>query len=74
MIGGMAKSNRPLLVRAAARITGLSPRRVREICEEHNIGELAIGEHTRVLREADIPRIERHRRPVGRPKSNNGKD
>ena len=59
-------SNRPLLIRKAAELTGLSPRRVREICETHSIGEVAIG-GTRILRESDIAKINAHRRPVGNP-------
>lgn len=57
----------PLTVTNAARQLGMSPRRVREICEEHSIGVMADGGRLRILRESDLARISSKRRPRGNP-------
>ena len=55
-----------LSVTAVAKRLGMSARRVREICQEHTIGS-TLGGRTRLLTEADVGRIQRHRRPRGNP-------
>lgn len=63
--GGMT----PITPTEAAERLGISARRVREICTEHNIG-MRLGTGSRapiILTESDLPKIEAKRGKVGNP-------